>query len=232
MAREKIKIKKIDNVTARQVTFSKRRRGLFKKAQELAVLCDAEVGLIIFSATGKLFDYASSSIKDIITRYELHFQDANKTSRPSLELQLEHSSNIKLSQEVAEKTRQLRRMKGEDLQGMSFDELQELEKMLETGLSRVIETKDKQIMSDIIALRQKGIQLAEENERLVRKMAMLDKGSKGGVLMMDSDFGIQQAEEGVSSESMTTTNTGSCITGPPPEDDSSDTSLKLGLPFS
>lgn len=61
MAREKIKIKKIDNVTARQVTFSKRRRGLFKKAEELSVLCDAEVALIIFSATGKLFEYCSAS---------------------------------------------------------------------------------------------------------------------------------------------------------------------------
>ena len=38
MVREKIKIKKIDNVTARQVTFSKRRRGLFKKAKELSVV--------------------------------------------------------------------------------------------------------------------------------------------------------------------------------------------------
>jgi len=60
MAREKIKIRKIDNTTARQVTFSKRRRGLFKKAEELSILCDAEVGLIIFSATGKLFEFSSS----------------------------------------------------------------------------------------------------------------------------------------------------------------------------
>ncbi|CAI0419868.1 unnamed protein product [Linum tenue] len=60
MAREKIQIKKIDNATARQVTFSKRRRGLFKKAQELSVLCDADVALIIFSSTGKLFHYSSS----------------------------------------------------------------------------------------------------------------------------------------------------------------------------
>lgn len=60
MAREKIKIRKIDNITARQVTFSKRRRGLFKKAEELSVLCDAEVGVIIFSATGKLFESSSS----------------------------------------------------------------------------------------------------------------------------------------------------------------------------
>lgn len=60
MVREKIQIKKIDNATARQVTFSKRRKGLFKKAEELSVLCDADVALIIFSSTGKLFDYASS----------------------------------------------------------------------------------------------------------------------------------------------------------------------------
>ncbi|KAG6786348.1 hypothetical protein POTOM_007948 [Populus tomentosa] len=67
MAREKIKIKKIDNVTARQVTFSKRRRGLFKKAEELSVLCDAEVAVIIFSATGKLFEYSSSRSVTVIT---------------------------------------------------------------------------------------------------------------------------------------------------------------------
>lgn len=60
MAREKIEIQKIKNATARQVTFSKRRRGLFKKAEELAVLCDAEVALIVFSATGKLFEFAST----------------------------------------------------------------------------------------------------------------------------------------------------------------------------
>lgn len=60
MVREKIQIKKIDNATARQVTFSKRRRGLFKKAEELSVLCDADVALIIFSSTGKLFEYSSS----------------------------------------------------------------------------------------------------------------------------------------------------------------------------
>ncbi|MFQ6642245.1 hypothetical protein Gotur_018701, partial [Gossypium turneri] len=94
MAREKIKIKKIDNLTARQVTFSKRRRGLFKKAEELSVLCDAEVALIIFSATGKLFEFASS-----------------------------------------------RQMRGEDLQGLNIEELQQLEGMLESGLKCVLETK-------------------------------------------------------------------------------------------
>lgn len=60
MGRGKIAIKRIDNSTNRQVTFSKRRNGLMKKAKELAILCDAEVGLIIFSSTGRLYEFSSS----------------------------------------------------------------------------------------------------------------------------------------------------------------------------
>ncbi|KAK3024126.1 hypothetical protein RJ639_043585 [Escallonia herrerae] len=59
MGRVKIPIKKIENRTARQVTFSKRRSGLIKKANELAVLCDASTGLIIFSSTGKMLQFCS-----------------------------------------------------------------------------------------------------------------------------------------------------------------------------
>jgi len=60
MGRGKIEIKKIENVNSRQVTFSKRRTGLMKKAKELSVLCDAEIAVIIFSCTGKVYDFSSS----------------------------------------------------------------------------------------------------------------------------------------------------------------------------
>ena len=60
MGRGKIEIKRIDNMSSRQVTFSKRKTGLLKKAKELAILCDAEVALFFFSSTGKLHEYASS----------------------------------------------------------------------------------------------------------------------------------------------------------------------------
>ncbi|KAL8553493.1 hypothetical protein ACS0TY_001981 [Phlomoides rotata] len=60
MVRQKIEIKKIDNLTARQVSFSKRRSGLFKKALELSTLCDAQIALLVFSSTGNLFDYSTS----------------------------------------------------------------------------------------------------------------------------------------------------------------------------
>uniref|UniRef100_M4EKV7 Uncharacterized protein n=1 Tax=Brassica campestris TaxID=3711 RepID=M4EKV7_BRACM len=63
MVRGKTEMKRIENATSRQVTFSKRRNGLLKKAFELSVLCDAEVALVIFSPRGKLYEFSSSSRK-------------------------------------------------------------------------------------------------------------------------------------------------------------------------
>ncbi|PKI65720.1 hypothetical protein CRG98_013909 [Punica granatum] len=60
MVKGKIVIRKINCSKSRQVTFFKRRTGLFKKAKELSILCDAEIGLIIFSCTGKVYDFAST----------------------------------------------------------------------------------------------------------------------------------------------------------------------------
>lgn len=52
-----------------KVTFSKRKFGLIKKAYELSVLCGCEVGLIMFSHTGKLYQYASTDMDRILLRY-------------------------------------------------------------------------------------------------------------------------------------------------------------------
>ena len=60
MGRGRVELKKIENKINRQVTFTKRRNGLLKKAYELSILCDAEVALIIFSARGKLYEFSSS----------------------------------------------------------------------------------------------------------------------------------------------------------------------------
>ncbi|THG11518.1 hypothetical protein TEA_013015 [Camellia sinensis var. sinensis] len=141
MVRQRIQIKKIDNVTARQVTFSKRRRGLFKKAHELSTLCDAEIALIVFSATGRLFEYASSSTRQVIERHNLQPQNLVQLNQPSLELQLENSTRAMLSKEAEERTLELRQLRGEELHELGFEELKKLEKSLEGGLSRVLKTK-------------------------------------------------------------------------------------------
>ncbi|KAE8810277.1 Agamous-like MADS-box protein AGL14 [Hordeum vulgare] len=58
--RGRVELRRIEDRTSRQVRFSKRRSGLFKKAFELSVLCDAEVALLVFSPAGRLYEYASS----------------------------------------------------------------------------------------------------------------------------------------------------------------------------
>ncbi|XP_021808123.1 MADS-box protein JOINTLESS-like isoform X5 [Prunus avium] len=232
MMREKIKIKKIDNLPARQVTFSKRRRGIFKKAAELSVLCESEVAVIIFSATGKLFDYSSSSTKDVIERYKAHINGAEKSDEPSVELQPENENHIRLSKELGEKSRQLRQMKGEDLEELNFDELQKLEQLVDASLGRVIETKDELIMSEIMALERKRSELVEANKQL--RQRMLSRRNIGPALMeperLNNNIGGGGEEEGMSSESATST---TCNSAPCPslEDDSDDVtlSLKLGL---
>ncbi|KAL8063995.1 hypothetical protein ABFX02_01G062700 [Erythranthe guttata] len=87
MGREKMKIKKIANVAARQVTLTKRRKGLFKKAEELSILCDAEIGLLIISSSSNtpihFFTYATTSMKDIIERYDLHSKNLDELEQPS-----------------------------------------------------------------------------------------------------------------------------------------------------
>ncbi|KAJ0570608.1 putative transcription factor MADS-type1 family [Helianthus annuus] len=63
MGRGKIEVKRIENNTSRQVTFSKRRTGLIKKTHELSVLCDAQIGLIVFSSKGKLYEYTTHPLR-------------------------------------------------------------------------------------------------------------------------------------------------------------------------
>ncbi|XP_074559757.1 MADS-box transcription factor 15-like [Curcuma longa] len=73
MGRGRVELKRIENKVNRQVTFSKRRSGLLKKAHEISVLCDAQVGLLIFSPKGKLYEYSTNaSMEKIVKRYRLH----------------------------------------------------------------------------------------------------------------------------------------------------------------
>ncbi|CAL4929469.1 unnamed protein product [Urochloa decumbens] len=223
--RERIAIRRIENLAARQVTFSKRRRGLFKKAEELSILCDAEVGLVVFSATGKLFHFASTSMKQIIDRYDSHSKTLQKSEAPSqLQSHVDDSACAKLREELAEASLKLRQMRGEELQRLSVQQLQELEKTLESGLGSVLKTKSQKISDEINGLERKRMLLIEENSRLkeqVTRMARME-------MQLGADSEVVY-EEGQSSESVTNTS----YPRPPADTDDggSDTSLRLGLPL-
>ncbi|MGH0155710.1 UNVERIFIED_CONTAM: hypothetical protein FKN15_031084 [Acipenser sinensis] len=69
MGRKKIQISRILDQRNRQVTFTKRKFGLMKKAYELSVLCDCEIALIIFNSNNRLFQYASTDMDKVLLKY-------------------------------------------------------------------------------------------------------------------------------------------------------------------
>uniref|UniRef100_A0A8C4WVK3 Myocyte enhancer factor 2A n=1 Tax=Eptatretus burgeri TaxID=7764 RepID=A0A8C4WVK3_EPTBU len=87
MGRKKIQIARITDERNRQVTFTKRKFGLMKKAYELSVLCDCEIALIIFNSTNKLFQYASSDMDRVLLKYtEYNEPHESRTNSDILEV--------------------------------------------------------------------------------------------------------------------------------------------------
>ncbi|MCL7037511.1 hypothetical protein MKW94_021070 [Papaver nudicaule] len=76
IGRRKIKIEKIQNKSRLQVTFCKRRKGLFKKAEELTALCGAEIGLIAFSPAGNPFVCGNPNL--LINQFVNNNKDENQ----------------------------------------------------------------------------------------------------------------------------------------------------------
>jgi len=70
-----------------QVTFTKRKFGLMKKAYELSVLCDCEIALIIFNHSNKLFQYASTDMDRVLLKYTEHSDPhESRTNRDIMEV--------------------------------------------------------------------------------------------------------------------------------------------------
>ncbi|CAM6037063.1 unnamed protein product [Sphagnum compactum] len=170
MGRGKIEIKKIENATSRQVTFSKRRGGLLKKAHELAVLCDAEVALIIFSSTGKLFEFASSgSMQAILERYS----KSSDGVQPGNDNEFMGREVVRLRQQLDHLQNSQRHMLGENLSVLTVPDLLLLEQQLDMGVSRVRARKNQLLLEEIDDLRRKEHDLQQVNEDLRKKASTL-----------------------------------------------------------
>ncbi|XP_062165246.1 agamous-like MADS-box protein AP3 [Alnus glutinosa] len=159
MARGKIQIKKIENKTSRQVTYSKRRTGLFKKANELTVLCDAKVSIIMFSSTDKLHEYISPSIttKQLFDQYQ-------KTSEKDL-WSSHYERNLKKLKELKEVNgslrREIRQRRGESLNDLNLTELHGLEQEMEAAV-KVIRDRKYRVITNHIDIHKKKSRNAEE----------------------------------------------------------------------
>nr|BAD29571.1 putative transcription factor MADS27 [Oryza sativa Japonica Group] len=174
MGRGKIVIRRIDNSTSRQVTFSKRRNGIFKKAKELAILCDAEVGLMIFSSTGRLYEYSSTSMKSVIDRYGKSKDEQQAVANPNSELKVLAKGGSKLETTTAQLARKSSVwLMGEDLSGLNVKELQSLENQLEISLRSVRTKKDHVLIDEIHELNRKGSLVHQENMELYKKISLI-----------------------------------------------------------
>ncbi|KAL2638305.1 hypothetical protein AAZV13_06G107800 [Glycine max] len=139
MGRGKIEIKRIENSSNRQVTYSKRKNGILKKAKEISVLCDAQVSLIIFGVSGKMHEYISpyTTLIDVLDRYQ---RASGKTLWDAKHENLSNEID-RLKKENDSMQIELRHLKGEDITSLNYKELMALEDALENGLSGVREKK-------------------------------------------------------------------------------------------
>ncbi|KAJ8436437.1 hypothetical protein Cgig2_013478 [Carnegiea gigantea] len=145
MARGKVQLKRIENAVHRQVTFCKRRAGLLKKAKELSVLCDADVGVFIFSAQGKIYELATKgTMQGLIERYTKCTRGFQAECEAAIEKQVldtKDEVNI-MKHEIKLLEKGLWSMIGGGEGTMTLDELHALEKQLESWIHHIRTTKE------------------------------------------------------------------------------------------
>ncbi|GAV61879.1 SRF-TF domain-containing protein/K-box domain-containing protein, partial [Cephalotus follicularis] len=139
MGRGKIEIKRIENSSNRQVTYSKRRNGIIKKAKEITVLCEAKVSLVIFNNTGKMNEYCSpdTTVIDILEEYhKLSGKRLWDAKHENLNNEIERIKKENDNMQI-----ELRHLKGEDITSLEYRELMNIEEALENGLTGVRQKK-------------------------------------------------------------------------------------------
>ncbi|XP_027356113.1 floral homeotic protein DEFICIENS [Abrus precatorius] len=196
MARGKIQIKRIENTTNRQVTYSKRRNGLFKKANELTVLCDAKVSIIMFSSTGKLHEYISpsTSTKQFFDQYQMTLGiDLWSSHYESMQ------ENLKKLKEVNRNLRkEIRQRMGDCLNDVNMEDLRLLEEEMDKAAKVVRERKYKVITNQIDTQRKKFNNEREVHNRLLRDLdaraedpryGLIDNGGEYESVMGFSNLG-------------------------------------------
>ncbi|XP_057774445.1 MADS-box protein AGL42-like isoform X2 [Salvia miltiorrhiza] len=181
MVRGKVEMKRIENPTSRQVTFSKRRNGLLKKAYELSVLCDAEVSLIIFSQKGRLYEFSSSNMQKSIERYLERAREERGNEVEQRMQYLKHEA-VLMTKKIELLENSQRRLLGQNLGAFSFQELQETENQLHLSLTNIRARKAQLFMEETQKLLAKEKYLLEENSKLRQKCELREQKERQGTL--------------------------------------------------
>nr|ABD78318.1 Glo-like protein [Primula vulgaris]ABD78320.1 Glo protein [Primula vulgaris] len=178
MGRGKIEIKRIENSNNRQVTYSKRRNGIIKKAKEISLLCDAQVSLVIFANSGKMHDYCSpkTPLINILDAYQK--QSGNRlwdAKHENLSNEIERVKKENDNMQI-----ELRHLKGEDVQSLHHKELMSIESALENGLACVRQREMEIYRMARENFADKERVLEDENRSLTYQMHHLVMDIEGG----------------------------------------------------
>ncbi|KAB1217477.1 MADS-box transcription factor 6 [Morella rubra] len=160
MGRGKVQLKRIENPTSRQVTFSKRRNGLLKKSLELSILCDAEVALLVFSASGKAYQFASHEMDRTIAKYRSEVGFLQTSDRRSRSMEFWRTEIEELKRSIDTLETRLKHLAGEDLSVLGMKELKQMERQIKTGVER-IRSQKRRIMSEHIKSLKTQVKLHE-----------------------------------------------------------------------
>ncbi|XP_071704009.1 agamous-like MADS-box protein AP1 [Rutidosis leptorrhynchoides] len=177
MGRGKVTLKRIENKINRQVTFSKRRSGLLKKAHEISVLCDADVALIVFSTRGKLCEYATNaSMGRILERYERH--SYTESQRNGIDSQ-SHKENwtvehAKLKARIEHLQKNERHFMGQNLDSLNLKELLHLEHQIDSALRRLRLKKNNLMLESISELQKKDKAFRNQNSLLLKEIVEME----------------------------------------------------------
>ncbi|XP_027343276.1 agamous-like MADS-box protein AGL29 [Abrus precatorius] len=108
MGRRKIEIAMVQDANTRQVTFSKRRTGLFKKANELSILCGAEVAIVVFSPGNKPYSFGHPGVDAVAAQYLQIEPKSNEAQTKASSKRAKNKNNMeKLNRELAHWKEQL-----------------------------------------------------------------------------------------------------------------------------
>ncbi|KAK4753635.1 hypothetical protein SAY87_001739 [Trapa incisa] len=203
MGRKKLEIKRIEDKSSRQVTFSKRRSGLIKKARELSILCDVEVALLVFSSHGRHYEFCSgNSLVDMLEHYQNYMEEQSQSNAAEAQGCQSESGSRSYEELLQLVQRQLcphsaffpfllhnqseffypdiygnlaccRLTEEPDSEDQRVDDLVELEKDLTAALTQTRCRKTQLMMESVMTLQEQERLLKEEKELLQQEIAAL-----------------------------------------------------------
>ncbi|CAH1454275.1 unnamed protein product [Lactuca virosa] len=193
MGRVKLQIKKIENTTNRQVTFSKRRNGLIKKAYELSVLCDVDVALIMFSPSGRASIFSGSK-RSSLSNADSQFEGIQKEI-------------IRCKSQMIEMEKRLRMFEGDPSEITALCEAEYREEVLQETLKHVrlrkrininnMVTTNPSNMFDWLPPREPQVQIMNfMNFNGIHPHRQNENANRASVIENDNNVNVQRSEFG------------------------------------